>query len=254
MQAMIFAAGMGTRLRPLTDRMPKALVPVGDKPLLWHVIMKLHEAGADKMVVNVHHFASQIIDYLSRNHNFGFDISISDETSELLDTGGGLRHAAGLFRPGEPVLVHNVDILSNVDLARFYAHAPEADAVLLVSHRQTQRYLLFDDEMKLVGWVNVKTGEVKSPHEAVRAQSVDSLTRRYHTLAFAGIHTVGPRALSEMSQWPDRFGIIDFYLRSCHRLSIVGCEADNLRLLDVGKLDTLAEADHFLSTLTAERP
>ena len=117
------------------------------------------------MVVNVHHFANQITDYLDA-HNYGVHIYVSDETEQLLDTGGGIKRAASLFDQYQPVLIHNVDILSNVDLAAFYRHALEtkADALLLVSRRVTQRYLIFDSNMRLVGWTNVATGEVKSPH------------------------------------------------------------------------------------------
>ncbi len=114
-QAMIFAAGLGTRLKPLTDTMPKALVRVGGQPLLWHVIQKLKAAGYERLVVNVHHFAEQIVDYLKANDNFGLDIRISDETDGLLETGGGIKKALPLFDPSEPILIHNVDILSNLD-------------------------------------------------------------------------------------------------------------------------------------------
>ena len=115
-QAMIFAAGLGTRLKPLTDTMPKALVRVGGQPLLWHVIMKLKKAGYERMVVNVHHFANQIVDYLAAHDHFGLDIRISDETEALLETGGGIKKALPLFDPESPILIHNVDILSNLDL------------------------------------------------------------------------------------------------------------------------------------------
>ena len=142
MQAMIFAAGLGTRLKPLTDTMPKALVRVAGAPLLEHVIRRLIDAGCSRMVVNVHHFANQITDYLDA-HNYGVHIYVSDETEQLLDTGGGIKRAASLFDQYQPVLIHNVDILSNVDLAAFYRHALEtkADALLLVSRRVTQRLL-----------------------------------------------------------------------------------------------------------------
>ena len=120
MQAMIFAAGLGTRLKPLTDRIPKALVSVGGEPLLKRVIFRLKDAGFARIVVNVHHFSSLIIDYLRDNDNFGMDIRISDETDKLLETGGGIRKAWPLFDANEPVLIHNVDILSNVDLGKFY--------------------------------------------------------------------------------------------------------------------------------------
>ena len=261
MQAMIFAAGMGTRLKPLTDTMPKALVRVGGEPLIKHVIQNLSEAGVDRIVVNVHHFAQQIIDYLTENDNFGLDIRISDESAGLLETGGGIKHAAQLFAPDAPILIHNVDILSNVDLRRFYqraggllkadapadvstdASAPTSadapDALLLVSERKTQRYLLFDDTMRLVGWTNIATGEVKSPYPDLDPKAC----RMY---AFAGIHALSPRMLPLMQQFPDRFSIIDFYLQTCATHRIEGFAKDDLLLMDIGKLDTLAHAEEFL--------
>ncbi len=248
---MIFAAGMGTRLKPLTDTMPKALVEVGGQPLLKTILMKLHDAGATRIVVNVHHFANQIKDYLSQNHNFGFDIRISDETERLLDTGGGLRKAAQLFKPDEPILIHNVDILSNVDLKAFYDQACRSsfDATLLVSKRKTQRYLVFDEDRSLTGWVNIATGEVKSPITAIKQMAVNEIVNLYHLLAFSGIHVVKPSVLSAMQSWPEKFGITDFYISSCRQLRIGGSEVDGLRLLDVGKLDTLHEAESFIKTL-----
>ena len=166
-QAMIFAAGLGTRLRPLTDTMPKALVRVGGEPLLHRVVMNLKKAGFERIVINVHHFAEQIVDYLKTNDNFGLDIRISDESDALLDTGGGIRKAAPLFDPSSPILIHNVDILHNVDLAKLYDTAADNDATLLVSRRDTSRYLIFNEEMRLNGWINIKTGEVKPPHRVV---------------------------------------------------------------------------------------
>ena len=251
MQAMIFAAGLGTRLKPLTDTMPKAMVRVGGEPLIKRVIHNLAAAGVDRIVVNVHHFASQITDYLAANGNFGLDIRISDETDALLDTGGGIRAAAPLFDPSAPILIHNVDILSNVDLKRFYgmARASEetaaadgvgaADAVLLVSWRKTKRYLLFDDDMRLVGWTNIETGEVKSPYP-------DTDPAKCRMYAFAGIHAMSPRMLALMDSWPDRFGIIDFYLKVCATHCIRGYAKDDLMLMDIGKLDTLAQAEEFI--------
>lgn len=248
---MIFAAGKGTRLKPLTDTMPKALVEVGGQPLLKTILMKLHDAGATRIVVNVHHFANQIKDYLRLNHNFGLDILISDETEQLLDTGGGLRKAAPLFKPDEPILIHNVDILSNVDLKAFYDQScrNSFDATLLVSLRQTQRYFVFDNHETLVGWVNIATGEVKSPVAAIKSMSVVDISARYHLLAFSGIHVVKPSVLSAMQSWPEKFGITDFYISSCRQLRIGGSKVDGLRLLDVGKLNTLHEAESFIKTL-----
>ena len=276
---MIFAAGLGTRLKPLTDTMPKALVRVGGEPLIKRVIMNLAAAGVDRIVVNVHHFAGQIIDYLKDNDNFGLDIRISDETDGLLETGGGIKKAAPLFDPADPILIHNVDILSNVDLREFYQIASQSekgkvkseesecgsekgkveneegrgkneesnccdavDAVLLVSWRKTKRYLLFNDDMKLVGWTNIETGEVRSPYPELNPKEC----RMY---AFAGIHALSPRLLKMMDEFPDRFGIIDFYLKACATHNIKGYVKDDLKLMDIGKLDTLAQAEEFLGEL-----
>ena len=225
---MIFAAGLGTRLKPLTDTMPKALVPVGGQPLLWHVIMKLKDAGYERIVVNVHHFAHQIIDYLHANDNFGLDIRISDESEQLLETGGGIKKALPLFDATEPILIHNVDILSNLDLNAL----PTDDPLLVVSERKTKRYLQFDDTMRLIGWKNIETGEVKG--------------REGKSLAFSGIHLFHPSLVPLLSEWPDRFPIMDFYLKACADHLIRGYEASNLHLMDVGKLDTLDQAEQFL--------
>lgn len=242
MQAMIFAAGLGTRLKPLTDTMPKALVPVGGQPLLRHVIALLKEAQAERIVVNVHHFAGKIKEYLSANDNFGMDIRISDESDALLDTGGGLKKAQSLFFSDRPILIHNVDILSNVNLRAFYDLHVNYDATLLVSERKTKRYLLFDDDMRLVGWTNVETGEVRSPFSDLDV----SRCRRY---AFSGIHLFSPRLFPLMEAFPDKFGIIDFYLNACAHADIRGYLKSDLKLMDVGKLDTLAQAETFMNEI-----
>lgn len=250
---MIFAAGLGTRLKPITDHTPKAMVRVGGEPLIKHVIDKLKDAGVERIIVNVHHFASQITDYLRENNNFNTDIRVSDETEKLLDTGGGIKKAAPLFSPSDPILIHNVDIMSNVDLRKFYGIAcggqadcgntekqeEAVDALLLVSERQTKRYLLFDDEMRLKGWTNIETGEVRSPFEALDVKSC-------RMFAFAGIHVISPRMFKMMDEeFPDKFGIIDFYLKACRKHNIRGFLKKDLKLLDVGKLDTLKEAEQF---------
>ena len=230
-QAMIFAAGLGTRLKPLTDTMPKALVRVGGQPLLWHVIQKLKLAGYERIVVNVHHFSGQIVDYLKAHDNFGLDIRISDESSMLLETGGGIKKALPLFDPTEPILIHNVDILSNLDLTALPTDAP----LLVVSQRQTKRYLQFDDTMRLIGWKNIETGQVKGCEG--------------HSLAFSGIHMFHPSLAPLLADWPERFPIMDFYLKACADHLIRGYEAKDLRLLDVGKLDTLDNAEKFIKSL-----
>ena len=245
-QAMILAAGLGTRLKPLTDTMPKALVPVCGTPLLDINIRRLQQQGYDRFVVNIHHFAQQIRDYVALQ-DYAPQVLFSDETGQLLETGGGLKKAQQLFRDDEPILIHNVDILDNVDYEHFSRqHLPDEDAVLLVSRRKTQRYLLFDNAMHLMGWTNVATGEVKSPYEYVRRTGLSQHGEPLNMFAFSGIHSFSPRLFALMDRFPDRFSIIDFYLSVCHRSHIVGLVKDNLRLLDVGKLDTLEQAEQFL--------
>lgn len=243
-QAMIFAAGLGTRLKPLTDTMPKALVPVGGQPLLWHVIQKLKTAGFERIVINVHHFAQQIVDYLKENNNFDIDIRISDETEMLLETGGGIKKALPLFDSQSPILIHNVDILSNIDLTEIYDEAQQSnvDALLMVSLRKTKRYLLFDEEMILDGWTNIETGEIRSPYPAINPSDLKQL-------AFSGIHIISPHVFPLFQEMPERFGIIDFYLKYCHQCAFMGKEMKGLRLMDVGKIDTLSEAEQFIQAL-----
>ena len=244
MKAIIFAAGLGTRLKPITDTMPKALVPVCGQPLLYYVIQKLKAAGYDDLVVNVHHFPDQIRQYLAAN-DFGVRISISDESDRLLETGGAILHARHLLE-GEPFLVHNVDIVSNLDLGWFRQQClPGAMACLLVSSRQTRRYLLFEPEtMRLAGWTDTSTGEVRSPYPDIDP----SRCIRY---AFAGIHYLSPTVFDAMDalSMPERFPIMDFYLQACDRYPIYGIPAPDLRLVDVGKLDTLPEAERICAEL-----
>lgn len=258
-QAMIFAAGLGTRLKPLTDTMPKALVPVGGTPLLDIIINRLREQGYDRFIVNIHHFSQMIIDHVAQQ-DYAPLVRFSDESDELLETGGGLKKAAPLFDDNEPILIHNVDILDNVDFGWFSRqHLPDEDAVLLVSKRKTKRYLLFDNAMRLKGWINNETGEIRSPFPWLRNMelSIDEdlqvvshlspLTSPLNAFAFSGIHSFSPRLFALMEQFPERFPIIDFYLSVCHRSKIVGLVKDDLRLMDVGKIETLDQAENFLN-------
>lgn len=240
MKAMVFAAGLGTRLKPLTDTMPKALVPVAGKPLLGHVLERLAGAGYDDIVVNVHHFPDQIIEYLA-GKDFGARISISDERDLLRETGGGIRYARALLGE-EPFLVHNVDILSNLDLGWFRArHTPDTLATLLVSERKTQRYLLFDDEGLLRGWTNIATGEVRSPYGDIDPD-------KYRKLAFSGIHYISKDIFGAFGRYGfgERFSIMDFYLKACADYLIRAAVFPGLQLLDVGKPETLAAASEFV--------
>ena len=240
MKAMIFAAGLGTRLKPITDALPKALVQVFGKPLLQHVIEKLVAAGFDEIVINVHHFPEQIIRFLQDNDYFGLHIHVSDESDRLLDTGGGIRKAACRLNGNEPFLVHNVDILSDADLRELY-HAGIMQgglATLLVSQRKTSRYLLFDDHNRLKGWINELTGEIKSPYSNFRVGEC----RRF---AFSGIQVISPVIFERMKNMPGKFSIIDFYLSVAAEIEIKAHVVPDLQLIDVGKIDSLAKAEGF---------
>lgn len=240
MIAFILAAGLGTRLRPWTLHHPKALVPVGGVPMLERVITRLREAGFTDIVVNVHHFASQITEFLSQ-HDFGVSIAVSDESGALLDTGGALLHARHLLpaNPDEPFLVHNVDILSNAslgDLAEACRTSRDV-ATLLVSPRESSRRLVFSDEMLLRGWHNCVTEEWRPAgfHE----------TDGTNQLAFSGIYAMKGRALDEMMQLglKGKFPVMDYFLHPGRKQDVRGLRDNSLSLIDIGKPETLAIAD-----------
>lgn len=243
MKAMIFAAGLGTRLRPITDSRPKALVTVAGQTLLERNINSLKAFGFDHIVVNVHHFPQMIADFLA-SRDWGIKVQLSDESNRLLDTGGGLKKALPLFNDGTPgpILLHNVDILSNANLRRFYLLGTAYPAALLVSSRETSRYLLFDDDMNLAGWTNIATGQVRSPYGNINPDN-------YHRFAFSGIHLFSPTLATYMDSFPDAFPIIDFYLALCRKVKIKGIAANGLKLLDVGKINALKEAEEFVEEI-----
>lgn len=244
MKAMIFAAGLGTRLKPLTDNTPKALVTVGGKPMLEHTILKLKAAGFDQIVINIHAMGDQILDFLKANNNFGVHIDISDERDYLLDTGGGIKKAATFFRGNEPFLVHNVDILSNVDLLQIYNAHKESErlATLLVSKRKTSRYLLFNNDNRLCGWRNHETGEVKSYYP-------DFDPKQYIEYAFGGIHVLSPSIFETMDEWTGKFSIINFYLAICGKTNIQAFPAKDLKLIDIGRPENIEKAEEFLRNI-----
>lgn len=240
MKAFIFAAGLGTRLKPWTDTMPKALVPYSGKPMLGHLADRLKDAGVDEIVVNVHHFAEQIVSYVRSEDDFGIKVQISDESDALLDTGGGLLHARAFLEGGtEPFIAHNVDILSNLDIRAFYDSGTGDNAVakLLVSDRDSSRKLLFDKDMRLVGWKNLKTGQTKGHPESAAFE-----------YAFAGVHLLSPSIYGAFDSHPrfsGAFSIIDFYLAICGSHAVYGYLQSGLRVLDIGKPEALAMGGKF---------
>jgi NDP-sugar pyrophosphorylase family protein len=229
MKAMIFAAGLGTRLLPLTEKTPKALVKTGGKTLLENVIGHLKKTGIEEIIINVHHFADQVVDYLSENHNFGLDITISDERQMLLETGGGLNKAGWFFNDDQPFLVYNVDVLSDLDLMQVIAFHEDSKALatLVVRDRPTSRYFLFDDNNRLCGWTNKSTGAVR--------MSV-ATKKELSPLAFSGIQVISPRIFPLISE-TGKFSITDLYLRLAATEKIVGYVDNSSLWKDLGRVD-----------------
>ena len=240
MKAMILAAGLGTRLRPLTDDRPKALVEVGGRALLEIALVRLNSFGIREVIINVHHFADKIVNYLKVNHNFGMEIAISREDDLLLDTGGGLKKAAYFFPQNsasaeEPFILHNVDVISTIDLRRMaqFHFENRALATLAAQDRQTARYLLFDDQLHLCGR---KSGADREP-ELVRHSP------HLRPLAFSGIHVISPRLFSLMTE-EGVFSIIAPYLRlAAQGEKILAFRADEYQWRDLGRLDDVMQAD-----------
>lgn len=239
MKAMIFAAGLGTRLQPLTDALPKALVPVAGIPMIELLIRHLHANRIKEIIVNVHHFAEQIIEFLLSERFKELEISISNEENGLLDTGGGLKKAAFFFDDNQPFLVQNVDIMSGLDYAEMlgYHLGSGSLATLAVAKRQSSRYLLFDSGMNLRGWENIKTGHVKF------VGSVETKLSRY---AFSGIHIIGP-AIFDLMKSDGKFSIIDTYLELAADCKITGFEHDPENWVDLGKADHFRKAEMLLA-------
>lgn len=242
MKAMIFAAGLGTRLKPLTDNIPKALVTIGGKPLLQHTIEKLKSSGFDEIIINIHHFADQIVEFILSKNSFDIKIEFSDESNELLDTGGGIKKASHFFCDGEPFLIHNVDILSNINLNDLYLFHKSSNSIatLVCSKRKTSRYLLFNTANQLKGWTNKKTGKIKSPNKLLDLN-------QYNELAFSGIHILEPSIFKYMIDFPEKFSIIDFYIFLSQYELIRAFAPEDIQMIDVGKPDTLKEAQTLLS-------
>lgn len=244
MKAMIFAAGLGTRLKPLTDTRPKALIGLGGKTLLERSIDYLKHYGITDITVNVHHFAGQIIDFLRQHDNFGITIHVSDETAQLLDTGGGMLKARPWLEGNEAILVLNTDILTNLDLNRFLQFHRESKALasLVVRQRETSRYLLFDPEGRLSGWKNVKTGEERIARPESTGNAIP--------FAFSGIHLIEPELLSRIRE-SGKFSIIDLYLRLAATEKIMAYNDPGSVWMDLGKLEEMDEAERLARLLDA---
>lgn len=242
MNALILAAGLGTRLGELTSDRPKALVEVCGHTMLEHQLRHLSAAGFDRFVINIHHFAPKVKAILEEHQNFGLDIRLSDESDLLLDTGGGIRKAMRLFAGEQPVLVHNVDIFSSVDLKELYRGHIEsgADSTLLVAQRSTSRYLYFDTDGLLRGWSNEKTGQVRSPYPGFDKS-------RFTPCAFQGIHVLSNTLLPLLDAIPEsRFSITDFYVDNAARLRLRSVLSDSNNWVDAGKPETLERAAQII--------
>ncbi|HKF49825.1 MAG TPA: nucleotidyltransferase family protein [Terracidiphilus sp.] len=238
MKAMILAAGLGTRLRPLTNDRPKALVEVAGQTMLERALLRLRHFGISEVIVNVHHYAEQVEQFLANRDNFGMRIEISRE-EELLDTGGGLKKAAWFFLEpgpdfGRPFLVHNVDVLSNIDIARMarFHEGHDALATVAVKDRETSRYLLFDQEGRLCGRRSGTDGEPELVRPAPAA----------HAVAFSGIHVLSPRIFSRLTEG-GAFSIISAYLRlAAEGEQILAFHADEYHWRDLGRPEHVESA------------
>ncbi|HTA47914.1 MAG TPA: nucleotidyltransferase family protein [Verrucomicrobiae bacterium] len=239
MKAMILAAGLGTRLRPITDNRPKALVEVGGRTLLEITVSRLRECGVREVIINVHHFADMVVDYLKANNNFGMRVEVSREEG-LLDTGGGLKKAAHFFldkpsRIDEPFILHNVDVISTIDLQRMMQFHRERGALasLAVQERETSRYLLFDEELRLCGRRAGRDGEADPVRPAAQVRA----------LGFSGVHVISPRIFSRMTE-DGAFSIIDCYLRlAAQGEKIIAFPADEYYWLDLGRPENVARVE-----------
>jgi NDP-sugar pyrophosphorylase family protein len=235
MKAMILAAGFGTRLKPFTDAHPKALATVNDKTILQRNIEYLSSFGIKKIVINVHHFANQITEFIRKNNGFGSEISFSDETDEVLETGGGIKKASSFFKEeDEPFVVMNVDILTDMNLEKMIVqHKKEKPlATLAVTSRKTSRYFLFDELDHLVGWENVKTGEQKMSRQ----------TNKYWQKAFSGIHIISPE-IFDLIKMQGKFSMVDVYLELAKTNDITAFDHNNSKFIDVGKPESILKAE-----------
>ena len=235
MKAMILAAGLGTRLKPFTDKHPKALAVVNGKTILQRNIEYLASFGIKEVIVNVHHFANQITDLIKTNYGFGSTITFSDETNKVLETGGGIKKAAWFFEnDNEPFVVMNVDILTDMNLEQMILQHKKDNplATLAVTIRNTSRYFLFDDLNHLCGWTNEKTGERKISRES----------KSYIRKAFSGIHIISPKIFS-LIKMEGKFSMVDVYLELAKTHDITAFDHSDSKFIDVGKPESILKAE-----------
>lgn len=230
---MILAAGLGTRLKPFTDKHPKALAIVNGKTILQRNIEYLAQFEIKDVIVNVHHFAGQITDLIEKNKGFGSQITFSDETNEVLETGGGIKKASWFFGDGEPFVVMNVDVLTDLDLSKMIGFHTKQNplATLAVTSRATSRYFLFDELNHLSGWINKTTGEKKISRQA----------NNYYEKAFSGIHIISPRIFG-LIESTGRFSIVDEYLKLSKSHTITAFDHSDTKFIDVGKPESVLKA------------
>ena len=232
---MIFAAGLGTRFKPWTDKHPKALALINGKTLLQRNIEYLQKAGITEVVVNVHHFAPQIIEAIQQHHGWGSYITISDETESVLETGGGLMHASKLLDSG-PIVIINVDVLTDLDLPKMITQHEQSGALatLAVSNRKTSRYFLFNDQLRLCGWRNITTGE----------ERISRYGENLQQLAFSGVHVIQPEIFKLITQ-QGKFSMVDVYLSLAANNLIMGFDHTGSKFIDVGKPEAVKMAEEL---------
>lgn len=240
MKALILAAGLGTRLKPITQNIPKALAKINDLTLLEILIIRLKKYNITDVIINVHHFADQVIEFAEKNNHFGINIQFSDERGELLDTGGGIKKVQWFFDDKSPFLVHNVDVISTIDLDELYEYhkRSESMATLAVRDRKTSRYFLFDQQNVLCGWKNVSTGE----------EIITRETSLINPLAFSGIHIISSE-IFELIERSGKFSIVEEYLRLSNNYKISAYNHNNTHWMDLGKVENLEQASKIIDQI-----
>ena len=240
MKALILAAGLGTRLHPITQHTPKALAKINDLTLLEILINRLKKFGIEEVIINIHHFADQVVDFVEKKRQFGIDIRFSDERELLLDTGGGIKNAEWFLNDGESFLVHNVDIISSIDLSDFADYHQKSGSLvsLAVRERDTSRYFLFDDDDVLCGWKNTATGK----------QIITREVAAIHPFAFSGIHIISAEIFKLIDR-TGKFSIVDEYLRLSPEYKISAYKHTNSKWMDLGKVENLEQAAQIIDQI-----